>query len=68
MRSIKSLRGIDKARVIHGLRQKGTPWEEIGVTLDEHPEALRSTLRRYQSDIDDSISVLSILDKSFNVS
>ena len=66
MRSIKSLRGIDKARVIHGLRQKGTPWEEIGVTLDEHPEALRSTLRRYQSDIDDSISVLSILDKSFN--
>lgn len=62
----KRLTGIEKARIIHTLRQEEIPWNEIGLRFGENPEALRSTLRRYQSDIDDNISILSVLDKSFN--
>lgn len=39
------------------------PFSEIGKILNIHPEAARSILRRYESDITDKVEMLSILDK-----
>jgi len=57
---------LDKARVIQQYRIQGKTFKDIGQILNENPEACRSTLRRYESNLNNDIDILNILDNEYD--
>jgi predicted phosphodiesterase len=53
---------LEEARLISEYRNQGKTFNDIGLILDRNPEACRSTLRRYESDLNNDLSILNILD------
>lgn len=57
---------LDDAKVIHEYRVEGKTYKDIGDILHKDPECCRSILRRYQSDLNNDISILNILDNEIS--
>jgi predicted phosphodiesterase len=57
---------LDEARIIAEYKKQGKTFNDIGEILGKNGEACRSTLRRYQSDLNNDISLLNILDNEIN--
>jgi predicted phosphodiesterase len=53
---------LEEAKFIQELRQQGKTFTDIGLELGYHPEKCRSILRRYESDLNNDISILNMLD------
>jgi predicted phosphodiesterase len=59
---------IDEARIIREYIKQGKTYSEIGRILNKNPEACRSTLRRYQSNLNNDVDILNILDNEYDFS
>lgn len=59
---------LDDARIIKEYRNQGKTFNDIGEILGKNSEACRSTLRRYESNLNNDIDILNILDKEFDFS
>jgi predicted phosphodiesterase len=57
---------LDEAKVIQEYRKQNKTFNDIGQILNKNPEACRSILRRYESDLNNDISILNILDNEFD--
>lgn len=59
---------LDEARLIAEYRKQGKTFGEIGELLNKNSEACRSTLRRYESDLNNDLNILNILDNEIDLS
>lgn len=59
---------IEEAQLINDYRNQGKTFSEIGQILNKHSEACRSILRRYQSNLNNDLNVLNILDNEYDFS
>jgi predicted phosphodiesterase len=57
---------LEEAKLISQYRSQNKTFNEIGNLLNKNPEACRSTLRRYQSNLNEDINILNILDNEIN--
>ena len=59
---MKIISQLEEARIIKQYKDDGKTFEEIGCLLDKNGEACRSTLRRYESNLNNDLELLNILD------
>lgn len=57
---------LDEARIILEYRKQGKTFNDIGEILGKNGEACRSTLRRYESNLNNDISILNMLDNEYD--
>jgi predicted phosphodiesterase len=53
---------LEEAKVIQEYRKQNKTFNDIGLILNKNGEACRSILRRYESDLNNDIDILNILD------
>jgi predicted phosphodiesterase len=59
---------LEEAKLIKEYRSQNKTFNDIGEILNKNPEACRSTLRRYESNFNNNLDLLNILDNEFDFS
>lgn len=59
---------LEEAKLIYQYKKQDKTFKEIGIILNKDPEACRSTLRRYQSNLNNELDILNILDNEYDLS
>ena len=57
---------LEEAKIINEYKKQGKTFYDIGLILNKNPEACRSTLRRYESNLNNDLDILNILDNEYN--